>query len=159
MTDPSINTNSDRRGKYLISLIAAFKLVKGMMLILIGFGAIHFIHRDVADSVQHYADIFRVDPENHYLNMVLIKSSLVTDRQLEEISLATFLYAGLFLTEGVGLLLRKKWAEYFTVIVTGSFIPLEVYELFHHPSASKVVVILINLAIIVYLVVRLRRNE
>ena len=146
------HSESNQHGAYLLPLIAAFKLIKGALLILIGFGALHFIHRDIADSVQHYADVFRVDPENHHLNNLLVKTSLVTDRQLEEIGLGTFLYAGLFLTEGIGLLLRKRWAEYFTVIVTGSFIPLEIYELIHHPSALKVLVILINLAIIAYLI-------
>ncbi len=51
--------------------------------------------------------------------------------------MGTFLYAGLFLIEGTGLLLRKHWAEYFTIITTGLFIPLEVYELARHFTVVK----------------------
>jgi uncharacterized membrane protein (DUF2068 family) len=53
-------------------------------------------------------------------------------RSLGELSVRTFLYAGLFTTEGIGLLLRKCWAEYFTIVTTGGLIPLEVYELWRH---------------------------
>jgi len=72
---------------------------------------------------------------------------------------ARFAYAALFLTEGTGLLLRKRWAQYFTIIVTGSFLPLEVYEFARHASVAKLLVILLNVAIIGYLVVRLRREN
>ena len=70
--------------------------------------------------------------------------------------MGTFLYAGLFTTEGIGLLLRKRWAEYFTIVTTGGLIPLEIYELWRHFTAAKTVVALINLAIVWYLVSRVR---
>jgi uncharacterized membrane protein (DUF2068 family) len=78
---------------------------------------------------------------------------------LKELSIGSFFYAGLLITEGTGLLLVKRWAEYFSVIVTGSFIPLEVWELFRRFSAAKVLVIILNIAIVVYLLGRLRRVE
>src|SRR5690242_7572790 len=52
--------------------------------------------------------------------------------QLRALSVGTFIYAGLLATEGTGLLLRKRWAEYFTIITTAGFIPLGVYELSRH---------------------------
>jgi uncharacterized membrane protein (DUF2068 family) len=63
------------------------------------------------------------------------------------------------LTEGTGLALRKRWAEYFTIIATSSFVPLEVYELVKNFTITKVVVIAVNVAIIVYLVVVLKQRE
>ncbi len=72
-------------------------------------------------------------------------------------SAGTFFYAALLSTEGIGLLLRKHWAEYFTVITTAALIPLEVYELIRHFTAVKVVVLVINIAIVWYLVLRLRK--
>ena len=53
----------------------------------------------------------------------------------------------LLLTEGIGLLMRKHWAEYFTVISTAVFIPLEVYEIFHRFTLTKVGVLAVNVAI------------
>jgi uncharacterized membrane protein (DUF2068 family) len=68
----------------------------------------------------------------------------------------TFIYAGLFATEGTGLLLRKRWAEYFTTITTGLFIPLEIVEIARHFTVTKLTVTVINVLIVWYLVARLR---
>jgi uncharacterized membrane protein (DUF2068 family) len=75
------------------------------------------------------------------------------------LGLACLAYAAVFTVEGVGLVLRKPWAEWLTVIVTGSFVPLEVYELVHRPGWGKVVALAVNLAIVVYLVVRIRQRR
>jgi uncharacterized membrane protein (DUF2068 family) len=58
-----------------------------------------------------------------------------------------FLYAGLFATEGSGLLLRKRWAEYFTIVTTSGLIPLEVFELVRHFTVTKLVVLIVNVLI------------
>ncbi len=55
-------------------------------------------------------------------------------------------------------MLRKRWAEYFTIITTAGLIPLEVYEINRHVTAPKIVVLLINVAIVVYLVARIGRK-
>jgi len=80
----------------------------------------------------------------------------VTPKQLKELSVGTFLYAGLFMTEGLGLVLRKRWAEYFTIFTTGGLIPLEIYEMSRHFTAAKVVVTLVNILIVWYLAARVR---
>jgi uncharacterized membrane protein (DUF2068 family) len=67
--------------------------------------------------------------------------------------------AALFLTEGVGLWLAKCWAEWFTAIITASLVPLEIFEVHRHPTITKVIVLLLNIAIVVYLVVRIRREQ
>lgn len=79
------------------------------------------------------------------------------DNKLVEISAGTFFYAALMLTEGAGLALHKKWAEYFTIITTGSFIALEIYELAQDNSVMKILVIAINVAVVVYLAIGLRQ--
>jgi uncharacterized membrane protein (DUF2068 family) len=109
--------------------IAAFKLVKGALLVAVGIGAIKLLHRDVADTVMHWVDILRVDPDNRFIHGLLTRVLWVTPKQLKLASVGTFVYAGLLLTEGAGLLLQKGWAEYFTIITTGALVPLEVYEL------------------------------
>ena len=61
--------------------------------------------------------------------------------------------------EGVGLLLLKRWAEIFAVIVTASFIPLEIYHLVRHVSPIKIVVIILNAATVAYLIWRLKHDR
>lgn len=140
-------------------LIAAFKLLKGFVLLAVAIGALKLLHKDVAAVVEHWINAFRVDPHNHYMHWLLAKLSIVDDRRLKELSLGTFIYSAIFLTEGTGLAFRKRWAEYFTIITTGSFLPLEVYELIKHATIAKGVALIINVAVVVYLVRELRRNS
>ena len=142
-----------------LRLIGGFKLVKGLLLAAVGIGALHLLHKDVADVVAGWLEQVHVDPDNRYADRLLARLLSVDDRKLKAISVGTFGYAALLLTEGIGLLLRKRWAEYFTVIVTGSFIPLELYELWRHVTPTRLTVIAINIAIVWYLIVLLRRGS
>ena len=56
------------------------------------------------------------------------------------------------------LILRRRWAEYLTIITTGGLLPLEVYEINKHITWIKIGVLLVNIAIVVYLVARVRRK-
>ncbi len=139
-------------------LIALFKLVKGLLLVGVGMGALKLLHKDVAETLADWIAILRVDPDNRFIHKLLAKLWFVDDRKLEEISAGTFFYAALLLTEGTGLWLRKRWAEYLTTLVTGSLIPLELYELARRVSAAKILVIGINVAVVWYLVRGLARS-
>jgi uncharacterized membrane protein (DUF2068 family) len=121
-----------------------------------GIGAIRLLHKDVADTVIQWTRVLRFDPDNRFVHGALTRVFRVTPKQLKELSIGTFVYAGLFATEGIGLLLRKRWAEYFTLVTTGGFIPLEIYELARHLTMTKAVVTLINVLIVWYLVLRVR---
>jgi uncharacterized membrane protein (DUF2068 family) len=137
-------------------LIGVFKLVKALLLIAVGIGALKFLHKNLAAAVMHWIEVLRVDPDNRFVHAMLVKAFRATPRQLKELSIGTFVYAGLFAIEGAGLLLRKRWAEYFTIITTGGLLPLEVFELVRHFTIAKVVVLIVNALIVVYLVLRVR---
>jgi len=139
-------------------LIALFKLIKGILLLAVGIGALKLLHRDIAQTVAHWVDILRVDPDNRLIHRLLTRILSVTPAQLRAASAGTFVYAGLLLTEGLGLLFRKRWAEYFTIITTAGLIPIEVYELTRRVSTAKVAVLIINVAIVAYLVRRVRKG-
>ena len=99
-----------------------------------------------------------MDPENRFVHGLLSRVLRINANQLKELGVGTFIYAGLLLTEGTGLLLRKRWAEYFTIITTALLVPLEVYELVRHLTTVKVIVLIVNVAIVIYLIVHVRRG-
>jgi uncharacterized membrane protein (DUF2068 family) len=68
------------------------------------------------------------------------------------VGLVTLGYAVLFGIEGIGLLMGKYWAEWFTVIATASLVPIELYETLHRFGWLKLAALLGNVAIVVYLV-------
>jgi uncharacterized membrane protein (DUF2068 family) len=132
---------------------------KGIALLAAGIGALNLLHRGVAAIIEHWVNIFRVDPQNHYINLLLEKLSIVDDRRLKELSIGTFVYSAISFTEGIGLSLRKPWAEYLTIIITSSLLPLEIYEIAKHVSTGRISALLINLAIVAYLVRELRTSK
>jgi uncharacterized membrane protein (DUF2068 family) len=140
-----------------LRLIAAFKLLKGLALLALGIGALKLLHKDVEAIAMHWINVFQVDPHSHYMNLLLAKLSILDDRRLKELSVGTFIYSAIFLTEGTGLALGKRWAEYLTIISTASLLPVEIYELAKHAAIGKVVALVINLAVVLYLVFELRR--
>jgi len=152
-------SKSRPRARKGIWLIAAFKLFKGLLLLAVGIGALSLLHENAAAQVTHWIALLRVDPQNHFIHMLIRNLWTVDDTKLVEISAGTFFYAALMLTEGIGLALRKKWAEYFTIVATSSLIPLELYELVQHFSVARVVVIALNLAVVGYLVFDLRAHR
>lgn len=145
------------KGSRGLLLIAAFKLIKGIGLLALGIGALKLLHKDVAAEIAQWLDALRVDPHNHYIQMLLEKMGMVDDQKLKALSIGTFFYSALFLTEGTGLALRKRWAEYLTIISTASLLPLEVYEIVKRADAARIVVLVVNIAIVVYLVIEVRR--
>lgn len=140
-----------------LRLIAAFKLFKAFALIAVGVGALKLLHKDVAGVVEHWVNMFRVDPRNHFIDLLLAKLAILDDRRLKELSVGTFVYAAIFFVEGVGLALQKRWAEYFTIITTSSLLPIEIYELARRVNVGRGLALIINLAVVAYLVFELRR--
>jgi uncharacterized membrane protein (DUF2068 family) len=156
---PNPSRRSQKSSSRGLILIGLFKLVKALLLIMVGIGALRLLHKDMTQTIMHWVNVLRVDPDNRFIHRLISKAFNVTPAKLKELSVGTFFYASLLLTEGTGLLLRKHWAEYFTVITTAALVPLEVYELAKHFTVAKLVVLAINIAIVVYLIVRLRASR
>jgi uncharacterized membrane protein (DUF2068 family) len=143
----------------LIRLIALFKLLKAILLIAVGVGALKLLHRDVASVLEHWVAMLGLDPGNQYVGRALEKAANLSPNKIKDLGVVSFIYAGLFLTEGIGLWLVKRWAEWFTVIITGSLIPFEVYEIHRHPTPIKILVLIINIAVVGYLLYRIRSER
>ena len=139
--------------------IAALKFMNGFGLLAIGLGALHYLHGDIEKDAAHWMELLRADPHNRYLLWLLEKLSNMDDRRLRQLSVGTFFYSALFLLEGTGLAMAKRWAEYLTIVTTASLMPLEVYEIYVHLSWARVVVLLVNIVVVAYLVVELRRTK
>lgn len=151
---PTMRSSNNR----LIRLVAVFKLVKAAALIATGIGILKLMHVDVAAALNDWIVRLGLDPGSHYVSGVLEKATRLSPHKIKQLGLVSFVYAGLFLTEGLGLWFLKRWAEWFTVIITSSLLPIEVWEICRHPSALKVVVLVVNLGIVGYLLWRMR-NE
>jgi uncharacterized membrane protein (DUF2068 family) len=156
MTDLTHDDTPARQRDRILAMIAAFKFVKALTLIAIGVSALKLVGSDlldqsntVFDALGHSIDVFPV--------LKLLRDiGALAPNSLKLAGAGAFLYAALFLTEGVGLWRQKRWAEYLTVIATASFIPFEVYELVLKRTWPRVGALVINVLVVWYLLYRLR---
>jgi uncharacterized membrane protein (DUF2068 family) len=121
--------------------------------------ALYLAGHDSANTITRWVSYLHLDPGDHWIDRPVAAALALPPHSLRAIGLGTFVFAAIFLTEGIGLLLRRHWAEYLAVIATASFLPLELYELIHRVRATRVVIVAANLAIVVYLIVRLRSEH
>lgn len=143
----------------ILRLIAVFKFLKSAALIALGVGAFKLLHKDLCDLTEHWMRALRLDPGSRYVELALAKVVNLRPDQIKKLGLVSFLYAGLFLAEGTGLWMQRRWGEWLTVIITSSLVPLEVYEIYRHPSALKIGVLVVNVAIVAYLIGRIRGQK
>jgi uncharacterized membrane protein (DUF2068 family) len=132
----------------MLRWIAAFKLLKGALLLVAGLAFLRVVQGNAAEVLGRWAERFHLDPDGR-----------IEPGRFHLIGVGMLFYAALLLTEGIGLMYRKRWAEYFTIVATASFIPLELYELARRVSAPRLAVLLVNVAIVIYLFVRVRRER
>lgn len=139
-----------RHNRWLI-LIAAFKLAQALLFIAIGVGALRLVHKDLGDMLLRLAQRLRFGPESKFVDFVLEKATIVNDNLLRRIGVGLFAYAALGLTEGIGLYLEKTWAEYFTLAITASFLPWEIFEIFRRVTMIRSSLLVINVLVFFYL--------
>jgi uncharacterized membrane protein (DUF2068 family) len=144
------------QGGVLIRLVAVFKLVKAAFLMVVGIGILKLIHADVARQLEHWVAMLGLDPGSRYVSHAIQKVTSASPDKIKELGIVSFVYAALFLTEGIGLWLMKRWAEWFTVVITSSLVPVEIYEIYRHPTAIKILVLMINIAVVGYLLFRIK---
>jgi phosphoribosylanthranilate isomerase len=135
------------------------KLVKAAALIAIGIKLLSLFGRDVHEWASDFIARHGIDSANKLVHSALTKLEGVGNKQIVTFSSIAFAYAALLAIEGVGLWLQKRWAEYFTAIATGLFIPLELYELYERFTFVRIGILGLNLFIVWYLVTRLRDEK
>ena len=155
-TEDSIDTVSERttersRHKSGLLLIAVYKAVLALLFVAVGVGAMRLMHKDIDEVISRIGDLLRFSPESKFVNFLYDRASLINDPLLRRIGALAFSYAAVSMAEGIGLFLEKAWAEYLTLAITASFLPLEVFEIFHRITWVRVAVLVVNVLIFAYL--------
>jgi uncharacterized membrane protein (DUF2068 family) len=143
----------------LLRIIAVFKFIKAALLTALSVGVFRMLHQDLGMRLEHWVRAMRLDPGNRYIEHLLMRVSDLRPVQIKQIGLVGLLYAGLFLVEGTGLWLQRRWGEWATVVITGMLVPVEVYEIYRHPSVVKIFLLIINVVVVGYLIFRIRRED
>src|ERR1700716_2639286 len=135
----------------VLRTIALYKLVKVLLLLALAYGEVRLSDASLATKLVNWASARPLGLEHDVATRFLEWFSGLSESRLHALRIVTLAYAAVFATEGIGLWLQKRWAEWLTVIVTASLIPLEVWELLFRPNIGKAAVLIANTAIVIYL--------
>ena len=142
-----------------IKVIIVERLVKSAVLVVLGVGLLIAGHNGTLDAWADYAENqLNLDVGHGIISRLLLRLLVYvgTFNHTTLLAIGAIVYAGLETTEGVGLAMRRRWAEYLTVIATSILIPYEAYEVIRHPTLFKVGALALNVAVVGYLAYRKR---
>ncbi|HKB11334.1 MAG TPA: DUF2127 domain-containing protein [Vicinamibacterales bacterium] len=139
------------RAARALGLIIAFKAFKSATLAALGTALLVTRRADPTDLLLRAAGAVHVPVTSALMERALTAVSSLTVGRQTLLALTAFGYSALMGTEAVALHLRKPWARWFTIIATASLIPLEIYELLREVHPIRIVVLVANVAIVVYL--------
>ncbi len=156
-----------RRARYL-KMIAIFKISKGFLLLLLGCSLLFLSTRagwvdGVSDWVDREILLGRSKPVAFVLNKMQVLfdnekvQTALQSGKLQATALLSLFYCGVLLTEGIGVYLQKRWAEFLMIFATAAFIPLEIRHIWHKPSLAAFLILAANCFIVWFLYRVLKR--
>lgn len=147
---PASETQQSGRAPTLYVIIA-IKLVKGLVLLAIGFGLLTVTGADLDARLDQFLRWIHLDPERKFFADLGNKLQQIAPENIRSVGMGTMLYSLFSLTEGVGLILRLRWVGWLVIGESIFFIPLEVYDLTHAFSGVVFGIMVVNVAIVWYL--------
>jgi uncharacterized membrane protein (DUF2068 family) len=160
MVTRSSDGHGDARGHdRFIQAIAIFKFFKTILFVLAALGAFGLMQEGLADHAREWGSALAFTSGQQIVRHAIDFLTGLSRSRIEALGFVALFYAALFMTEGIGLWRERRWAEYLTVIATGSLIPLEIWEIAHRPTPLRFATFVVNIVVVVYLIVRLRRGR
>jgi uncharacterized membrane protein (DUF2068 family) len=139
-------------------IIGAMRLASGLLMLAAGIGVFRLVNRDLGELAERYVARLHLDPDNTIVHAMLARVAGIQRPHLWALVAGTIAFALLHLVEGLGLLARKPWAPYLTAVATGSLLPLELYEITHKSTPLRISILVVNLVVLAYVVIKLRQE-
>jgi uncharacterized membrane protein (DUF2068 family) len=135
-----------------VRAVALLEFAKGMVIVLAGLGIFHMRHRDIWGVAESLLEFFHVNPHQHYVGVFIDLVYRISDIYLWKIAVIAALYVTLRFIEAYGLWYLRPWAEWMAIASGGIYVPFEAMDLIRRPSWFRLLVIVLNIGIVLYLV-------
>lgn len=142
----------------LLPWIAAERSIRAVLLVAIGLVLITHPHTDWGRTITTFTQHLGFDPSSNGIQRLIAKVRAISPDKYTVFGVIAIAYGVLEGVEGYGLWRRRAWAEYLTVVATSLLFIPEVFEIAKTPTALKIGALLVNLAVVAYLIFRLRRR-
>ena len=142
-----------------LHVVALFEGAKGLLVLVVGFELLSFIHKDIHEAAVRLVEHLHFNPASHYPRIFLDLTERINDARLWSMAVAAAMYSAVRMVEAVGLWLRKAWAEWFAILTGGMYIPVEIFEVARRATWPRVTVLVVNFAVVSYLLFVLIRSR
>jgi uncharacterized membrane protein (DUF2068 family) len=147
------------RGHGVVLLIGLYKLTKALVMLIVAVTALNLVHQNVVEVFDGWVLRLHLDPENRILEHQIVPHlARMTDSRLRLVGCGALAYVALYTIQGVGLMRKRRWAEWLTVVSGLGLVPVEAYGLASHPTISRALLLGGNLAIAGFLYWHVRRR-
>ena len=133
-----------------LRMVAAVEATKGILVLAVGAGLFSLVHRDVQAAAEHVVRALHLNPASRTPRVFLELAESLDSSRLQLLALGASAYAMVHLVQAWGLWLGKRWAEWFTVVALGIYIPVELYELSKGFGWVKLGLLAVNLVVVAY---------
>jgi len=140
--------------------VASLEFLKGLIVLLAGFGLLSLVHRDAWDVAESFLEWLHISPDAHYAQVFLNLADQVTDSKLWAVAIGALAYSSLRFAEAYGLWRARPWAEWLALVSGAIYLPFEIYEMARRPDWVRLTIFLVNLAVVFYMAhLRLQARE
>ena len=150
---------SYRSGPRALALIAVFKLVKSTLLVVLALLLFRLRQPEAGARFAAWLAALPIASGHELVGRAVRELAGLDAHTMILFAVIALAYATLYLVEGYGLWRNTRWAEYLTIVATSLLVPLELWEVLVHFSATKLLALVVNLAIVAYLVHLLRSEH
>ena len=133
-----------------LRLVASLEFAKGVAVLLLGFGLV-LVHGEAWEVAENFLEVLHVNPDHRYAQVFLNLADRFSDTKLWVVAATAAAYAILRLVEGYGLWRARAWAEWVALVSGSLYLPFEIYELLRKPTMMHASILVINLAIVLYM--------
>ena len=133
--------------------MAILEASKGVLVLLVAFGfaEVMHLHIDLEDAAQNLLNFLQIDPDLRISHALVHAAGKMMDTNVLTVLAIALVYSSLRFLESYGLWRQRVWAEWLAIISGAIYLPLELYNLIRRPSIAHWVILLVNIAIVVYI--------
>lgn len=138
--------------------VAMLEAIKGFVVFGAGFGLLSLLHRDVRHIAESLVTRLHIDPDEHFAGIFLKAAASVNDARLWGLAALAFVYSAVRAAEAYGLWFDRRWGAWLGAASGAIYVPVEVYEFWHKPSAIRCATLTVNVAVVIYLLWTLNKS-
>lgn len=133
--------------------VAIIEGLKGLLAVAAALVFLEIIRKDVdlEDAAQNLLYYLHIDPDRRLSVAFVHAAGRLMNANVTMVMSLIFLYAAGRFIEFYGLWRQRVWAEWMAIISGGIYLPLEVYKLIQHRTVVHWVILLVNLAVVIYI--------